>query len=232
MPHFNRLDRLTSIDRLVLALSSKLDINKVNLQLLLGLDTNQQRRTTTGGDDFIGVVGRFEDERERTFQLLQHGLDEFGEVHALARLRVVDVLGQDGDGFGIGLALERVSTLLEDEAESGGVGDDTIVDDGEIGLGIGLERMAVDDGGRTVRRPPGVCNGDLRKEGLGGVDVGFSDLLAQASYLADLLEEHHLSGLVAVDTNASRVIATVLLPSETVAEDFANRLTVLLKIEH
>ena len=75
--------------------------------------------------------------------------------------------------------------------------------------------------------PSSVGNGDLRNEGLGSVDAGFGNLLAQTSYFADLLEEEHLSRLVAIDTNACGVVATVLLAGETIAEDLTDRLPVL-----
>ncbi len=75
--------------------------------------------------------------------------------------------------------------------------------------------------------PTSVCNRDLGDEGLGGVDVGFGDTLAEASDLANLLEEKYLSRLVTIDTNAGRVVATVFLAGETVAEDLTDRLPVL-----
>lgn len=49
---------------LVTALSgvTELNINKVNLELLSGLDTDQEGRTTTGSNDFIRVMLALEDE--------------------------------------------------------------------------------------------------------------------------------------------------------------------------
>ena len=78
--------------------------------------------------------------------------------------------------------------------------------------------------------PSSVSDGDLRNEGLRSVDAGFGNLLAQASYFADLLEEEHLAWLVAVNTDPRRVVAAVLLTSKPVAEDLADRLPVLLRI--
>ena len=75
--------------------------------------------------------------------------------------------------------------------------------------------------------PSSVGNGDLRNEGLGSVDAGFGDLLAQASYFADLLEEEHLAWLVAVNTDPCGVITTVFLASETITENLADGLPVL-----
>ena len=52
---------LTSIKTLTVTFRvGELDIDKVNLQLLLGLDTDQEGRTTTSGDNFVGVVGGLE----------------------------------------------------------------------------------------------------------------------------------------------------------------------------
>lgn len=73
----------------------------------------------------------------------------------------------------------------------------------------------------------GVCNGNLGNEGLGSVDVGFGDLLAQASNFADLFEEDHFARLVAVDTDTCGVITSVLLAGKSVTEDLADRLPVL-----
>jgi hypothetical protein len=41
---------------------SKLNIHEVNLELLGGLDTNQKRRTTTSGNNFVREVSALEDE--------------------------------------------------------------------------------------------------------------------------------------------------------------------------
>ena len=54
---------LTSIKTLTIAFRvGELDIDKVNLQLLLSLDTDQKGRTTTSSDNFVGVVRGLEDE--------------------------------------------------------------------------------------------------------------------------------------------------------------------------
>ena len=78
-----------------------------------------------------------------------------------------------------------------------------------------------------MRRPTRVCNRDLRVENLGGVYVRASDALTKASDLADFLEIIHLAGSIAVDTDAGRVVTTVFLAGETVAEDIADFLATL-----
>ena len=77
-----------------------------------------------------------EDEGERALELLEDGLDELCEGNALVRLGVVDVFGEDGDGLCVRVGLELVTTFLEDEAELGVVGDDAVVDEGELCGGV------------------------------------------------------------------------------------------------
>lgn len=52
-----------------------------------------------------------------TYQLLDNSLDQVGKVQPLVGLRVVDVLAENGDGLGISVGVEAVSTLLEDELD-------------------------------------------------------------------------------------------------------------------
>ena len=58
-----RSDKRTSIELLLSVwCATELDINEVNLELFVGLDTDEERRTTSGGDDFAGEVNRLEDQ--------------------------------------------------------------------------------------------------------------------------------------------------------------------------
>jgi len=75
--------------------------------------------------------------------------------------------------------------------------------------------------------PPSVSDGNLGQEFFGDVHGRFGDLLAQTSDLSNLLEVVNLACLVSIDTNARRVVATVFLTSEAVAEDFTNSFAVL-----
>ena len=85
------------------------NIDEIDLELLFGLDTNEERRTATSSDDFVGVVGALEDECKRALgvgvnvvtmdrlldtylELLQDGLDEVGEGWLLVLVGVPDVL--------------------------------------------------------------------------------------------------------------------------------------------
>ena len=113
---------------------TKLNINEVHLHLLLGADTNNQGRTFACSDDFGGEVDRLEEETEGALKLLDDGLCEGGEVDV--RVLVEDVLGQLGDGLGVGLGLESETLGLEQSSQLLVVGDDTIVDNGELPLGV------------------------------------------------------------------------------------------------
>jgi hypothetical protein len=48
---------------------SDLDINKVDLELLVGLHTDEERRSSSGKDDLVGEVLGLEDEGERSLLL-------------------------------------------------------------------------------------------------------------------------------------------------------------------
>ena len=131
------IDKLTGVGNLLISLlASEFNVNKIDLELLVGLHADQERRTAAGGDDFIGIVLRLEDKGEGTLEFLEDGFDKLGEGDTLVWLRVVDVFRKDGDGLRVGLALKLVTAVLEDEAEGGGIGDDTIVYDDEIAGGI------------------------------------------------------------------------------------------------
>jgi hypothetical protein len=67
----------------------------------------------------------------------------------------------------------------------------------------------------------------LRVENLGSVYVRGGDALAKASNLAYFLEEIYFAWSIAVDTDAGRVVTTVLLAGETVAEDITDFLAIL-----
>lgn len=64
------------------------------------------------------------------------------------------------------------------------------------------EGVTVDLRGRAVGGPAGVSDGDLGDESLLLVDGRVCNLLAETGYFADLLEEDHITGVVAIDTDA------------------------------
>jgi hypothetical protein len=131
------INKLTGIGNLLISLlGSEFNVNKIDLELLVGLHADQERRTAAGGYDFIGIVLRLEDKGEGTLELLENGFDKLCEGDTLVWLRVIDIFRKDGNGLRVGLALKLVTAVLEDEAEGGGIGDDTVVHDDEIAGGI------------------------------------------------------------------------------------------------
>jgi hypothetical protein len=82
-------------------------------------------------------------------EFLQDSLDEVGKGRLLVLVGVPDVLREDGDGFGIGLRLKLIAIprsepqsrlgnqeypppLLQNETKLARIGDDTVVNDGEL----------------------------------------------------------------------------------------------------
>jgi hypothetical protein len=92
--------------------------------------------------------------------------------------------------------------------------------------------VTVDDRRRAVSCPSRVCDRDLRVENLGGVYIRAGDTLAKTSNFADFLEKKDFAWSIAVDTDAGRVVTTVLLAGETVAEDITNFFAILREREH
>lgn len=116
--------------------SSEFYVDEIDLELPLSLDTDENGGTTTSDNDLIGVVNRLENESESsllqttemsvtegkrhtecTYELHDDTLDERSERDLLALLRIVEVLGENSSNFGIGIGLELVSTLFEDETK-------------------------------------------------------------------------------------------------------------------
>lgn len=113
---------------------SWLDVHKVDLHLPLRPHTDDQGRTLAGRDNFMRVVHALDEETESSLQLFDDGLDEGGEVNV--RVLVVNVLGELGNGLGVGLSLELEALGLKESLEFLVVGDDTVVDDGKLPVGV------------------------------------------------------------------------------------------------
>lgn len=191
----------------------ELDIDKVDLHLLLGLDTNDEGRTLAGCNNLAGEVYALHEKTEGALQLLDDGLDEAGEVEV--GVLIENVLGQLGDGLSVGLGLETHSLGLEESPQFLVVGDDTIVHDGELPLGVGAVRVAVDPAGRAVGGPSGVCNTGVVVEDLGEVGLLLLDELLELGDLAYLLVGKDLVLLVAIDGDTCRIVAAVFETGET-----------------
>lgn len=110
----------------------ELDVDKIDLELLLSLDTDQQRRTLSGGDNLVREMCRLDEKTVGTLELDNHKFCKLGEVEVLVLVLVVDELGQLGDTLGISVGLKLDALGGEQSLELSVVGDDTVVDDSEF----------------------------------------------------------------------------------------------------
>jgi len=88
---------------------------------------------------------RLDDKGEGTFELLEKKFDKLCKREVRVMSRVINVFEEDGSRLSVRLALKLVATVLEDKAEGGSIGDDTVVHNGEVAVGIGAQRVAVHD---------------------------------------------------------------------------------------
>jgi hypothetical protein len=72
-----------------------------------------------------------------------------------------------------------------------------------------------------------MCDGDLGNASLGGINGRLCDLLAQTDDLSYFFEEKYISWLVTVDTQTSRIVASVFLSGKAIAQDFKDLLAIL-----
>ena len=115
-----------------------LNVNKVDLHASLGLDTNDERRALAGSNDLMGIVDRLDEQTVSTLKLLDDSLGQVGEIDL--GVLVVDVLGQLGNALSVGLGLETETLAFQQGLELLVVGDDTIVDNGELPVRVGPKR--------------------------------------------------------------------------------------------
>lgn len=178
---------------------AELNIDKVDLELLGGLDTHQQGRPTAGSHQLIGVVDALEDEGKSALQLLHDSLGEVGEAKLLIALRIINIFTQLGNSFGISLGLENKTLVLQQGLDFLVVGDDAVVNHGELVLGVGAMRMGVAGAGLTMRCPTGMGHTGVRVEGIVGVlDLGFNNF-AEGGNFAHLLVDVDFILLITVD---------------------------------
>lgn len=196
----------------------ELNVDKVNLELLLGLDTNEERRTLSGGDNLVGEVCRLDQKTVGTLELNNNELGELAEVKVLVLVLVVDEFGKLGDALGIGVRLKLDALGAQKSLELSVVGNDTVVNDSELVVGVRSLGMAVLSLGLTVGSPSGVSNTGVDVERLLGVGVGGLDKLSKLGDLANLTVD--VDGAIGVSVNGktSRVVASVLLSLETLDE--------------
>ena len=118
-----------------------LDIDKVDLHALLGLDTDNKGRTLASSNNLMGVVNRLEEQTIGTLELGNNCLGQVDKVDGW--VLVVQVLGQLGNALGIRLGLEAEALGAKEGPQLLVVGDDTVVDDGELPIRIGAARGKV-----------------------------------------------------------------------------------------
>lgn len=123
------------------SLLSVLHIDKVDLHLLLCPHADDKGRTLAGSNDLMWVVYRLQEQTVGALKLLDDRLGERDEVNVW--VRIVDVLGELRNGFGVRLGLESKALALEERLEFLVVCDDAVVDDGELPIGIRPVAVAV-----------------------------------------------------------------------------------------
>jgi len=79
-----------------------------------------------------------------TYQLLDDGLDKRSEGQvSIGLFSVIDILCELGNTLSVSLALKDIAILLQDSLELLVVGDDTVVNDGELAGRVRSVRMRV-----------------------------------------------------------------------------------------
>jgi hypothetical protein len=216
---------------------NKLNIDKIHLEFLLSLDTNQKWRSLASGNQLVRIVHRLDKETVGALELLDDELCELGKVGfavvtVLLDVRVVNILGKLGNSLGVGLRLKLEALGLKERLDLAVVGNDTIVNHCELIVTIGTLGVAVDGLGLAVGCPARVGNtGMTLKNGL-GVDILSGNVFFKKLHLADLLEDKNRSGLIrlanvrkkviTINGKTGRVVAAVLLALEALKERVDN----------
>jgi hypothetical protein len=111
-----------------------LDIDEVNLHATLSLDTNDQRRALASGDDLMRVVNGFDQQTVSSLKLLDDGLGQLSEADA--GVGIEEVLRELSNAFRVSLGLELEALGGEQGLQLLVVGNDAIVNDGELPVRI------------------------------------------------------------------------------------------------
>lgn len=174
---------------------------------LLLADAEDDRGAVAGDDDPVREVG------------VQHG-DAVGALDladGLADLALQGVgLGaadEVGEDLGVGLGEEDHAVGGEPGAQVGGVVEDAVVDDGDLGVGVqvGVGVLVV---GGAVGGPAGVRDADAALEA--GRDPGLQ--VADAPLGLDRLQPGRLGARLAVDGDSGRVVTPVLQALEALQQ--------------
>ena len=113
---------------------AELNIDKVDLHLLLRLDTDHQWRTLASCDNLTWVTHTLHEQTEGTLELLDHGLAEGREVNVW--VLVVDVLCELGNGLCVRFRLELHALAFKQDLQLLIVCDDAIVHNSKLPLGV------------------------------------------------------------------------------------------------
>ena len=212
---------------------NKLNVNKVNLEFLLSLDTNEQGGTLAGSNKLVRVVNRLDNEAIGTLKLLDNLLGQIRKVGlvinaVLLNVLVVDELGELGNSLSVGFRLKSVALGLEERLDFTVVGNDTIVDNDKLIVQVRALGVAVDGLGLAVSSPSSVGNTGVALKDLVLINVLRVNVLLEQMDLTNLVEDLDISrgvefahvgeALVAINAKTSRVIATVLLALKTLNE--------------
>lgn len=123
-----------------LALLGVLDVYEVDLHLLRRLDTDDERGTLAGSNDLMWVVDGLQQKTESALKLLDDGLCKDGEINV--RMLVVNVLGELCNRLSIGVGLELEAPGLQEGFQFFVVGDDTIVNNSKLPVGVRPRRQS------------------------------------------------------------------------------------------
>lgn len=149
-----------------------------------------------------------------THKFLDDSLDKLREVEPLVGLTIPDIFTKHSNDFGVGVTVESIAALEKNKLELLIVGNDTIMDQAELGLHVADVRVTVTRTGDTVSSPTGMCHRGLAEENLGHINLllrghltrqgtgdAFVDVLPQRSNFTNFLEENH-RGTLAVAINS------------------------------
>lgn len=106
-----------------------------------------------------------------THKLLHDSLDKFSEVESLVGLTIPNIFAQYSNDFSVGVAVESIATFEKDKLELLIIGNDTIMNQAELGLHVADVRMTITRAGDTVSSPTGMCHRGLAEEKLGHIDL-------------------------------------------------------------
>jgi hypothetical protein len=119
----------------VLVKSTEFDIDEVDFEFLLSLDANEKRTALARRNDFIGIMNALEEHSVCALEFPHDKLCELRKVN-VSLLLVEDVFRELGNTFRICLRFKGISLVLQDGLQFTIIGDDAVVHDDKLSLGI------------------------------------------------------------------------------------------------